>query len=175
MPAFIFVSGYFFNRPNNIKDIIRFIKKKSKNLLIPFYKYNFIISLIWLILSLFISSELLRTNGIETDISKINFASFIFQKFIIIPFSYGTPFDLISPSWFLISLWGTICSYIVISLFFKNNELISEVMLLCILFILGLFSILLSKIGFSNRPEFILSLKVLFFYRSSNLGIFFNS
>lgn len=174
MPAFIFISGYFFKKPNNIKDTIYFIVKKSKRLLIPFYKYNIYISIIWVIISIFVSNKILSTNSMRIETNNFDIISFVVDKLIFIPFSYGTPFDLISPSWFLISLWGTICCYTLVTFIFKSDSLISEIILLIVLVASGLFSIILSKMGYSNCQEFILILKILFFLPFFQLGHIFS-
>lgn len=174
MPAFIFISGYFFKKTNNIKDTIYFIVKKSKRLLIPFYKYNIYISIIWIIISLFVSNKILSTNSMRIETNNFDIISFVVDKLIFIPFSYGTPFDLISPSWFLVSLWGTICCYTLVTFIFKRDNLISEIILLVVLVASGLFSIILSKMGYSNCQEFILILKILFFLPFFQLGHLFS-
>ena len=109
---------------------------------------------------------------IETN--NFDIISFVVDKPIFIPFSYGTPFDLISPSWFLISLWGTICCYTLVTFIFKSDSLISEIILLVVLVASGLFSIILSKMGYSNFQEFILILKILFFLPFFQLGHIFS-
>ena len=41
MPLFMFASGYFFKR-KNIENVLEYIKRKFKRLIIPIYIYNFI-------------------------------------------------------------------------------------------------------------------------------------
>ncbi|WP_301211266.1 acyltransferase family protein, partial [Turicimonas muris] len=58
MPAFIFISGYFYKVPITSNETKRFCLKKLKRLLVPYYLYNILISLLWLIPIFFVTQQL---------------------------------------------------------------------------------------------------------------------
>mgnify|MGYP002571733975 FL=1 len=122
MPAFIFISGYFYKDITGGKALFDFIIKKSKNLLIPYYKYNIGIALIWIVVSLIVNKKLLNTdfNGLfETE----DPCKSIIKTMFLNPFNTGVSFDLTSPTWFLISLFSTIISFTAIKYIIKNKSL----------------------------------------------------
>lgn len=177
MPAFVFISGYFYKFPSSFVGCITFFRRKIKTLLMPFYKYNFGITLLWFIPVLLINKSLLGTNSLSKD----SFTSFhsifdlLYNKLIVVPFSYGTPFDLISPAWFLISLFGTIIGYTVIKAVLNLITLKNNAVLLIFLSSLGLMAVWLSKLGYSNKVELLLILKIMFFLPFFYLGDFISS
>ena len=40
MPLFMFASGYFYKR-KNVENVLEYIKRKFKRLIVPIYTYNF--------------------------------------------------------------------------------------------------------------------------------------
>lgn len=165
MPLFIFISGYFFNQEQAFSNTDDYIYRKFKNLIVPYYKYNIIISLAWLILCL--PFPLLRETNSKYLITNLDW-HLIFQKIIYIPLTYGTPFDLISPSWFLISLFFAILTYLILKKF--TYKTLNEYQFLILLIFLGIISIYLARKGFSVEPHLLLLLKIFFFIPIFHIG-----
>lgn len=86
---FVFISGYFY-KPDDEKTPLKFLTRKAKRLLLPYFIWNLIYGII---------SMLLRRAGFGTgeDISLYNL--------FIAPFMGGHQFGLNAPAWFIPALF----------------------------------------------------------------------
>ena len=89
MPLFMFASGYFFKR-KNIENVLEYIKRKFKRLIIPIYIYNFIYG---------IYAQFLKKYFDKNNIEKFNYNIIFFKPL------GGRGFRNITPSWFSSSLF----------------------------------------------------------------------
>lgn len=167
MPAFIFISGYFYKVPITSNETKRFCLKKLKRLLVPYYLYNILISLLWLIPIFFVTQQLWGTNFF---LSFNGILPFFYKLLIEFPFSSGVSSDLVSPSWFLVALLGTILSYTLLTKVHVSEGLRSSFILFLCLLIVGMGSIYSALKGFNQNPWFLLMLKIAFFLPFFHLG-----
>lgn len=124
MPLFLFISGYFYKEKNE-DEIGRYILKKAKNLLIPYYICN----LVFLLL--------------QTGLSQFGFSighTFSFYNWIIWPWIHTQPYTFAIPSWYLIAFFLCCIVYSclrkLLSFIFKT-AVVKEYVLLFLLLVIG--------------------------------------
>ena len=132
MPLFLFISGYFYKEKND-QEIGRFLLKKTKNLLLPYYICN----LIFLVL--------------QTGLSKLGFSighTFSFYNWIVWPWVHTQPYTFAIPSWYLIAFF--ICCVVYSSLrklflLIIKASAVKEYLLLLLLLLIGFTAVFIHK------------------------------
>lgn len=137
---FLFVTGYFYNVQNE-NNILKYIVRKAKKLLIPYYIYNLIYGLI---------STYLNSRGVYVG------GTLTFKSLFIDPFLGGHQFMFNSPAWFVPALFCVeviyICSMKILhmilrALGIKNVEMLSDVLSQILFLGLGIITIYLAIKG----------------------------
>lgn len=128
---FIFIAGYFYS-PTDEEHVLKYILRKAKTLLIPYFIFNLVygITVTWLNT---------RGFGFGQDISLYNM--------FLAPFFGGHQFMMNAPSWFLVALFLTECIYILMRLVLKKLHLSNELLLLCLTLLIGVFTVFLAIEG----------------------------
>ncbi len=156
MPMFMFVSGYF-NKVDSSTKLGKYILKKLRTLLFPY----FLITLI--VLGLQFLMNLFKTG--ETTSYPI---SYILERIVTI----GAPIMIATPMWFVITLFATLLVYAILKKIL--GRIWNSYVFLGIFVALHLLSVYLSK---TLDPDtiywFLLPLKVLFFLPFLELGIIY--
>lgn len=96
MPLFFFVAGYFYKEKYEQEPLL-FLKKKVKSLLLPYYKWNLIYGLL---------VTLLLWAGFTYDGAR----PLGLRSFFLDPWLYGGQFVFNTPGWFVIALFLTAVS-----------------------------------------------------------------
>ena len=156
MPMFMFVSGYF-NKVDSSTKLGKYILKKLRTLLFPY----FLITLI--VLGLQFLMNLFKTG--ETTSYPI---SYILERIVTI----GAPIMIATPMWFVITLFATLLVYAILKKIL--GRIWNSYVFLGIFVALHLLSVYLSK---TLDPDtiywFLLPLKVMFFLPFLELGIIY--
>lgn len=159
MPLFFFISGYFCNIKSILNgNLVSFLKRKTNHLFVPYVIINVCFGIITIIIN-----NLFQTKwNTAYPFGNNNFFSWI---------TYGTPIDLSSSMWFVICLFETVVAYSIIRTIFKNfsNE-ISWGIIFCIT---SIFSVYLSRLGYSEEECLLPLLKIMFFLFYYQCGVIF--
>lgn len=156
MPAFCFISGYFFKQ-EKLNDYGTFILYKVKRLLIPFFFWNIIYGLFVNILKYF---------GI------IYYGEMISLKTVFIrPFLDCTMFQYNNPAWFVPALFSVIVIY---SFFRKSLSFCWNEYVISMIFVLfGIVCVFCSRKGYYSNPVMLFVLKTGFLMQFYQLGYLF--
>ncbi len=151
MPAFIFVSGYFYKTKYE-ENISQYINKKVKSLVIPYYKVNLFYGILTSILLYF---------GLFKKEQPLNL-----YNLIINPWISGYQFNLNGPGWFVLFLFLLQSIYLILRILIrkiKSKEFIKDIVLLVIFICIG-FLVAYISIGFdyNNNPVLWVLLRVLY-------------
>ncbi len=158
MPMFIFISGYFF-KPSSSENFVaafRFIGKKFKGLMLPYFFWIAFYGVLTL---------LLRKLGI------ISFGSSTLKSLLVSIFSSGTSFGFNSPSWFIPSLFCVCAVYCIIKRLL--SRVWNDAVFTAVFILLGMAAVYFSRKGFNNLYYMLLPLKTAFFLQFYQLGISF--
>lgn len=90
IPLFMFISGYLYNEDYE-KDVFKFIIKRAKRLLVPYYLYSAFYALITILI-------FNKTNVIFGQLPN-------FKNFFIAPFTYWNSYKISDPLWFVPQLF----------------------------------------------------------------------
>lgn len=133
MPLFIFISGYFYksSSANNLK---KYIIKKFRRLIIPYFIWNLIYGVI--------VNILLHYNVVEFG-AKINFRSLFIDPWIT-----GHQFGLNVATWFVPALFITQVVYVVIRKMFKCINFNNEYFIMILFMIIGCMGVILANKGY---------------------------
>lgn len=158
MPLFMFASGYFFKR-KNLENVLEYIKRKFKRLIVPIYIYNFFYG---------IYSQVLKKWFNKNNIKKFNY-----NNILIKPLG-GRGFRYILPSWFssslfFVELYNILKRKAISSLRIEIHEFIYFI----IDFILAYYCITLSNKGFNTSYPLIDILRFVHLNIYYQLGIFY--
>ena len=110
MPAFFFMSGYYFKSFDQFSDKLVFIFKKTKELLVPYFLYYIGLTICCYFLELTLSIHLI---GLGWDYDPLRFVAVLLLK----PF-FGGISVLFVASWFITDLWLV---HIVMQLIYNNE------------------------------------------------------
>ena len=165
MPAFIFVSGYYFKLNNSVK-LSEFIKNKMYKLIIPYYIANVFYGM----LTYYLKKQSLFSNC--KDLSLFNL--------IVEPWLSGYQFNLNGPSWFALFLFLVQLVYFVLKkIIYSNDDKPSnktEFKILVIFTILGFIGTWGSKLDFiKNNSIYWGFIRVLFGLQFYQLGYFYRT
>ena len=132
---FVFISGYF-SKNKDEDDIIAFIIRKFKHLMIPYFIWNLIYGIICLLLK---KADI----NVGSDITLYNL--------FIAPFMGGHQFGLNAPAWFVPALFLLqICDILARKIWHmltKKRDAVSEWMLMLLYLLVGMTVVALAKRG----------------------------
>lgn len=132
MPLFIFISGYFYKSKSD-KNLKSFILNKIRNLLVPYFIWNFIYGGIIYILK--------WKNIIEFG------GNFDFRNLFIEPWIGGHQFVFNLAGWFVLSLFIIQIIYVLTRWFCRHIHLKNEYIIMGILLIIGCISVIKANTG----------------------------
>jgi len=156
MPMFVFISGYFF-KDENLNNVISYIWKKVKSLVLPYYAYNVFYGLITVLL---------------VAIGVVNWTgTFTVHNLLVVPWVWGTPFDVSSASWFVLLLFEVIVLYVLIRKI--CNKLWNDHLAMLVLLVFGVFAVFLCRKGLYTNDSVVVVLKMLFFVPFFHLGYYY--
>ena len=159
MPMFVFISGYF-NKVGTETKLLPYIGKKAKTLLLPYAGISILVFVIQQLINL------IKTGGIVPLPS--GYLMYVLERVI----TSGSPFQLVTPMWFVISLFFTLLFYA----FLKKllNKIWNNFVMFGIFSILHFLSVFLAQnISEESLHPFLLPLKVLFLLPFLELGIIY--
>ncbi len=96
MQLFMFISGYFFKK-SDVNNLVKYVGKKIKRLLIPFYIWNFVYLLVNTILKMFPPINGTISYGMGNTIS--------FYHMFLAPWVEDQPIGFHVSTWFMIALF----------------------------------------------------------------------
>lgn len=158
IPLFIFISGYFY-KTNYEECIWKFILKKIKKLLVPYFVWNIIYGCIIFILKKY------NVVNYGDDMS--------FNTLFIRPWIDGHQFVFNIPAWFVITLFLIQISYICMRKILSFIKLDNEIIIMMLLLAMGYLSILRSNNGYSYGWN-LTFVKVLFLMPFYQMGYIYN-
>ena len=159
MPMFVFISGYF-NEVNGDTHLPAYLWKKVKTLLIPYAGITVAVFIIQQLMDLY------KTGAIERLPS--GYLLYILERVITV----GSPFALVTPMWFVITLFFTLTVYAVLKKLLSKYW--NSFAALPVFVALQLIAVYISK---TLQPEtihyYLVLLKVMFFLPFLELGIIY--
>ena len=159
MPMFVFISGYF-NKVGTETKLLPYIGKKAKTLLLPYAGISILVFVIQQLINL------IKTGGIVPLPS--GYLMYVLERVI----TSGSPFQLVTPMWFVISLFFTLLFYALLKKLL--NKIWNNFVMFGIFSILHFLSVFLAQnIGEESLHPFLLPLKVLFLLPFLELGIIY--
>ena len=159
MPMFVFISGYF-NKVDDSTNLWQYTKKKLKTLLLPYLIISILVFGIQWLMDLYKLGELPSYPS--------GYLLYILERVVTL----GSPFNIATPMWFVISLFAVLMIYAVIKkLFFK---IWNSYVMFAIFCALSLGAVYIAK---NAAPDsitfFLLPLKCAFFLPFLELGIIY--
>lgn len=157
MPMFCFISGYFFS-PEKIINLPKYLSRKVRTLLIPFFIWNIIYGIL---------TSILRNVHIITYGSPLSL-----KTLFIRPFLDCLMFEFNNPSWFVPTLFLVIFSYSLIRKFLIQlwNPFVMTIIFSCF----GTVCVFLSRHGY-NHSFMLIILKTGFFLQFYQIGNFYKT
>ncbi|MBR4344226.1 MAG: acyltransferase [Lachnospiraceae bacterium] len=157
MPMFVFISGYF-NKVDSSTNLWAYFKKKVKTLLVPYVGIS---------LAVFCLQQLINLYKLGSDMPAIpaGYLEFVLDRVV----TEGAPFPLLTPMWFVITLFAALMVYAILKKFL--GKFWNSIVMFVIFCGLNMLVVYLAK---NIDPEalhpFLLPLKVLFFLPFLELG-----
>ena len=159
MPMFVFVSGYF-NKVDSDTKLLTYTWKKIKSLLFPYLGICLLVLVIQFFMNLF------KTGAFESFPS--GYLLYMLERVVTL----GSPFALVTPMWFVITLFSLLLVYALLKKIL--GKIWNNFIMFALFVALHLASIYLAK---TLDPEsiywFLLPLKVFFFLPFLELGIIY--
>lgn len=156
LALFVFSSGYFYKSKveNNVID---YIWKKVKKLIIPMYIINFLFGLFVLFTKKF---------GFQIG------SDFTLYNLLVAPLNSGHQFVYNMCFWFVVPLFMVEVFNVLLRKQLKKIEFYDEYTYIKIYFVMGIFSLFLSHYGY-NRGNMLIVLRFLYFLPYYGLGILY--
>ena len=161
MPMFVFISGYF-NKVDSDTKLLPYTWKKIRSLLIPYAGIS---------CTVFIFQQLINwfKTG-EPDELPSGYLMYMLERVV----TTGSPYALVTPMWFVISLFAVLMIYAVLKKLLSKIKIWNSFVMLGIFIVLHLLSIYLVR---NNDPDsfywYLLPLKVIFFLPFLELGVIY--
>lgn len=162
MAMFFFISGYFFNAEKTVKDPIRYIKRKTKVLFLPY--------LGWWFAYLFIGVVMRRITTFKIG------PAFSFYDYFVGPLVCGEFNGLNSPAYFVPILFYVICFHTLFRTVFDKiwNEFITMFIYAGIGMMVVCYSIKVAHI-FDYNTAFMMLLKIAFSLQFFEFGVIYRN
>ena len=125
LPIFYFVSGYFFKSVDGFRLKLSFCFKKTKELLLPYFLYYVLFTMISYFLLIFLS---IKTIGETLEVDLLGYPLSLILK----PF-FGGISIVLAQSWFITDLWIMLITMQIIYHNKNNSKIIDLVYFLCLL------------------------------------------
>ena len=159
MPMFVFVSGYF-NKVDSDTKLLTYTWKKIKSLLFPYLGICLLVLVIQFFMNLF------KTGALESFPS--GYLLYMLERVVTL----GSPFALVTPMWFVITLFSLLLVYALLKKILGKNW--NNFIMFALFVALHLASIYLAKtLDSESIYWFLLPLKVFFFLPFLELGIIY--
>lgn len=161
MPMFVFISGYF-NKVDSSTNLGTYLWKKVKNLLLPYTIITLIVFGLQFLMNLYKTGE---ATGHPSG-----YFLYILQRVI----TTGSPFNLVAPMWFVITLFTLLVLYALLKKLL--GKIWNSYVMLAIFVALHLLAVWLAKNVLPGASEyFLLPVKCLFFLPFLELGIIYRN
>lgn len=159
MPMFVFISGYF-NKVGPDTKLWAYTRRKLKTLLLPYLIITLLVlAFQWLI-------NLFKTG--ETDSFPSGYLSYMLERVV----TSGAPFALVSPMWFVITLFATLMVYMLLKKLL--GKVWNSYVMFVIFLVLHLTAVYLAKnVDPDTLHWYLVLLKVMFFLPFLELGILY--
>ncbi len=159
MPMFVFISGYF-NKVDSKTKLLPYTWKKTKSLLFPYIGISALVLLLQMLMNLF------KTGAFEPYPS--GYFLYMLERVVTV----GSPFAIVTPMWFVITLFALLLVYALL------KKLLARIWNSYVMFaIFCALHLLVIYLARTVAPEslywFLLPLKVLFFLPFLELGIIY--
>ncbi len=151
---FFFISGCLF-KDKYLDDVTQFVKKRVKNLLVPYYLYT----AFYLVVTIVIAKLTGKFWGMPVTL----------KNYILTPFLNGHELDLSCPLWFVTQLFMTLMVFLFLLRQLRN---FNKYIILCVFVILGISAIFLSKV-LPLTPVLLLVVRTMFSLLFVYLGYFY--
>ena len=159
MPMFVFISGYF-NKVDSSTKLLPYAGKKVKTLLLPYVIICAIVFAAQWLIGLFKTGEMPSYPS--------GYLMYMLERIV----TEGTPFALVTPMWFVISLFVSLIIYAVLKKILY--KIWNSYVMFAIFAALHLLAVYLAKtVEPDSLNSFLLPLKVLFFLPFIELGIIY--
>ena len=159
MPMFVFISGYF-NKVDSDTKLLSYIGKKAKTLLLPYAGISLLVFAIQQLINLIKTGEFASLPS--------GYLMYVLERVI----TSGSPFPLVTPMWFVISLFCTLIFYALL------KKLLNKIWNSLVMF--GIFTVLhfavvylAQTIDSDSLHPFLLPLKVFFLLPFLELGMIY--
>lgn len=159
MPMFMFISGYF-NKVDASTNLWQYLKKKVKTLLVPFFGIAAFVLLMEQLMDWY-------KNGVHPQMA-VWYVKYMLAHVVTV----GAPFPMVTPMWFVISLFATLMVYAVLKKLLGKiwNSYVALAIFACL-------NMLVVYLARTMDPEvltyYLLPLKVLFFLPFLELGVLY--
>lgn len=163
MPMFVFISGYF-NKVDKTTKLGAYTLKKLKTLLLPYFGISIaVLGIQWLL-------DLIKTG--EMPSYPGGYIGYMLENVITV----GTPYAMVTPMWFVITLFATLMFYAVIKKLLSKLRIWNSFVMLAIFTCAHLYVVYQAQhmedlVYPGDTNFFLLPLKILFFLPFLELGI----
>lgn len=162
MPMFIFISGYF-NKVDSSTNLLKYLLKKVKTLLVPY---------VGIALAALGIQQLINLYKLGDEMTPLpaGYFSYMLERTVTV----GSPFALVTPMWFVISLFAALMVYAVLKKFLYKFW--NSIVMFVIFCGLNMLTVYLAK---NIDPEairpFLIPLKVMFFLPFLEMGVIYRN
>ena len=162
MPMFIFISGYF-NKVDSSTNLLKYLLKKVKTLLVPY---------VGIALAALGIQQLINLYKLGDEMTPLppGYLSYMLERTVTV----GSPFALVTPMWFVISLFAALMVYAVLKKFLYKFW--NSIVMFVIFCGLNMLTVYLAK---NIDPEairpFLVPLKVMFFLPFLEMGVIYRN
>lgn len=165
MPMFVFISGYF-NKVDGTTKLGAYTLRKIKSLLLPYTGIAVAVFGIQWLLNLIKTGEVPSYPG--------GYIGYMLENVITI----GTPYAMVTPMWFAITLFATLMIYAVIKKLLTKLKIWNSYVMLAIFTCAHLYAVYQAQnmeqlVSPGETNYFLLPLKVLFFLPFLELGVIY--
>ena len=160
MPLFVFISGYFYKKEYD-NCVGKFILKKAKRLLIPYFMWNMFYGIIMNIANLKLH--------MNVWVGKLDF-EFLFLE----PWRTGHQFSINVAAWFVLSLFLVEVVTVLFRKAISYIKLDNEYIIFCAILIAGLIGVFYANRGY-NTGWYLTLVRMLFLLPFYQLGFLYKS
>ncbi|MDR0872265.1 MAG: acyltransferase family protein [Prevotellaceae bacterium] len=166
MALFAFISGYFF-KAENAKNIPLFIWNKTKRLIFPFFGWNLIYGIIYVLLTKFGVIDYATTHNAPAIIT--------FDTFFVQAWQHSGQYLFNVATWFVIALFVTHIFYVLIRCIYDLLKLKKEWTLQIFFLFIGVVAVYLDKIQIGIPSNMLPIMRACFFLPFYQFGYYYKS
>lgn len=160
MPLFVFVSGYFYSPENENGSLCKYIFKKFKCLIVPYFIWN----LVYGIITTFLLDQNIITYGRKISL----------ETLFITPWIDGHQFIFNLAAWFALSLFLVQVLYVSIRKVLGTVKIGNDIFYFCLFLLLGILGVGMANHNM-NYGLYLTVLKVLFLLPFYHLGYLYKN